>query len=93
MQDDVRDARGDRGHRRVARIDDDELRVHPLADDALQDRRLPAVRFDCKYEWHVICVCLRLEARQIEPTYVFNMNSTRIAPTAAKITSGAFSML
>jgi hypothetical protein len=46
-QDHVGDARRERGDGRVARIDNDQLRVYAFADDALQDRRLPAVRFDC----------------------------------------------
>ena len=66
-QDHVGDARGERGDGRVARVDDDELRVHAFADDALQDRRLPAVRLDCKYECHVYMRLPRLDGSSVEP--------------------------
>src|SRR3712207_8664637 len=49
------------------------FRSHLVPDDPLQDRRLAGIGFDSENTRH----------------YVFTMNTTRTAPMAAKISSGA----
>ena len=49
-EDDVRDAGRQRGKRRVARVDEDQLRADLLLDDALEDAGLTQVRLDREYE-------------------------------------------
>ena len=49
-EDDVGDPRGQRRHRRVARIDQDEIRADLLANDALEDGGLTVVRLDSEDE-------------------------------------------
>ena len=70
--------------RGVARIDDDQLGVHAIAYHALQHRGLSVVGLQGEDEGSV-SVSMH--------DYVFSMNTTSTAPTAAKTSSGAFSML
>ena len=65
------------------RTDDHEVRLHALAEDAGQHACLLLIRFHREDEGGM---CLA-------GAHDFTMNTTSTAPTTAKTSSGAFSML
>src|SRR5262245_16625259 len=88
---DVRDGRLDRGDRRVARVDDDDVRLDAFLDDALDDGALPYVRFDREYQGSAQLAPHRV--LRTTACYVFNMNSVSSVPTVTNTSTGALSML
>ena len=51
-QDDVGNVRCQGGHRGVRRVDQEQLRMHVVADDPLQHGALAGIRFDGEDERH-----------------------------------------
>ena len=96
QQDYVGDALGDRRQRRVARLDQRELCVDVFLDHASERGRLAQIRFEGEDQRHRLgsYVATVVGGFSIVCGKLFlNMKSTSTAPTVAKITSGAFSML
>ncbi len=83
QEDDVRHARAERRDRGVPRVDDHEVGLDALPDDPREERGLLLVGFD--REDQTLPAVFR--------HYVLTMKATSTAPTTAKTTSGAFSML
>ena len=54
------DSRVDRGNRRVARVDDNELGMHAVTDDPLEDGGLSHVGLQGEDERHVVLQGRRL---------------------------------